>query len=147
MSLQMEFDFAAAAPVHRAASGLSPAQSRSLKGQVSYLSGRAAEASVARHYLRRGYTLREARWRGAGGEVDLIFALGACIVFVEVKASKTHARAAEHLTRRQVQRIFAAASEYIGHCPHGQLTEMRVDLATVDQFGEIETREGLFADF
>lgn len=143
MSLQMEFDFAAARAVP-----LPPvALARRNRGQVSYLCGRAAEEAVARHYQRGGYRLLEERWRCQSGEIDLIFGRGDAIVVVEVKASRSHARAAEHLSDRQLQRIFRAASEYLGHCPKGQLTELRVDLATVNGFGEIETREGLFADF
>lgn len=143
MSLQMEFDFAAAHAVP-----LPPvALARRNRGQVSYLCGRAAEEAVARHYQRGGYRLLEERWRCQSGEIDLIFGRGDAIVVVEVKASRSHARAAEHLSDRQLRRIFRAASEYLGHCPKGQLTELRVDLATVNGFGEIETREGLFADF
>ncbi len=147
MSLQMEFDFAASRTVASAAP-LSPADlARRDKGQVAYLCGRAAEEAVARHYQRGGYRLIEERWRCHSGEIDLIFGRGDAVVVVEVKASRSHARAAEHLSNRQLQRIFRAASEYLGHCPEGQLTELRIDLATVNGFGEIETREGLFADF
>lgn len=143
MRRQVEFDFSAAAP----ASCDPLAQQRSRKGKIAYLTGQAAEAAVARHYVRRGYRVLDQRWRCGSGEVDLIVALGEVVVFVEVKASNTHDRAAAHLSRRQLRRIFCAASEYAGQCPKGQLTEMRIDLATVNGFGEIDTREGLFADF
>jgi putative endonuclease len=44
-----------------------------------------------------------------------------------------------------MQRIHAAAAEFIGAQPYGQLTELRFDLALVDRGGRIEIRENAFA--
>nr|WP_090060741.1 YraN family protein [Celeribacter neptunius] len=100
-----------------------------------------AEESVARDYQARGFTLLEQRWRGAGGEIDLIFEKDGELVFVEVKASKTHARAALLLGPKQIARLSASAEDYIGHLPRGLLTPMRIDVALVDGAGQVEILE------
>ena len=61
---------------------------------TNYLAGLAAEQSVAIQYIRSGHTLLSHRWRGIGGEIDLIFVKAGTCVFVEVKKSKAFARAA-----------------------------------------------------
>ena len=104
----------------------------------NYHAGLSAEQAVERHYCRRGGELRERRWRGRCGEIDLILAEGRRIVFVEVKKSRTHAQAADRLTGRQMGRILRSAEDYLGTCPAGSLTEARVDVALVDAQGAIE---------
>ncbi len=106
--------------------------------RTNYHAGVSAEHSVARHYARLGAVLRETRWRGPGGEIDLIFAEGDGIVFVEVKKSRTHAQAAQRLSQRQMARILLSAEAYLDRCPEGSLTEARLDLALVDACGAIE---------
>lgn len=116
-------------------------EARSLRGQRAYLSGLSAEGRVTDHYLALGYERVEERWRGAAGEIDLIFWKDAVFVFVEVKASKTLASAAEHLRPAQMKRIMRSAEDYIGRQPKGLLSEMRLDVALVDGRGEIEVIE------
>jgi putative endonuclease len=114
------------------------------RGQRAYLAGDAAEDQVARHYEDRGYSIAERRWRGGGGEIDLIFRTGAALVFVEVKHSKTRARAAVRITPAQMHRIYASAGQYLENEPAGQLTESRFDVALVDGSGQIEIIENAF---
>ncbi|WP_226554018.1 YraN family protein [Celeribacter naphthalenivorans] len=117
---------------------------RRIRGEQAYHFGLSAEDIVARHYTERGYELLERRWRGAGGEIDLIFRIGEEgdeIVFVEVKASKTHARASAALGARQQARLCASAEDYIGRLPSGLLTPMRIDVALVNGVGEVECLE------
>ena len=114
-----------------------------MSGAVSYYNGLAAEDQVARRYVDAGLTLAARRWRGLSGEIDLIFRQGAALVFVEVKQAADFARAAERLTVRQMQRIWAAASEFLAAEPGGQDTEVRIDAALVDDAGRIEIVEGL----
>lgn len=115
-----------------------------LAGQRAYLSGDAAEQSVARLYAQRGYQVAERRWRSAAGEIDLIVTGPEGVVFVEVKAARTHDRAAERLSPRQVKRIMAGASEYLACLPTGQLTDVRFDVALADRAGQIEILENAF---
>jgi len=99
---------------------------------------------VARHYADQGLTLRDRRWRGAAGEIDLIAQDGEDLVIVEVKHARTFERAAERLLHRQITRICAAASEYLGSMPLGQRTSVRFDLALVDGQGDVSVIENAF---
>lgn len=114
---------------------------RALRGAMNHQSGLAAEAIVVRSYLAQGRTLAGQRWRGQVGEIDLIFREGDRVVFTEVKKSKTHDMAALRLSHRQMKRLRQTASEFLDGEPRGQLTEMRFDLATVDQAGTVRIIE------
>ncbi|WP_066710987.1 YraN family protein [Celeribacter ethanolicus] len=111
------------------------------RGEKAYHFGLSAEEIVARHYAERSYEVLERRWRGAGGEIDLIFRNGEEIVFVEVKASKTHEAASAALGARQQARLCASAEDYIGRLPTGLLTPMRIDVALVNGVGEVDILE------
>ncbi|MBK5945195.1 hypothetical protein CCR83_01715 [Rhodobacter veldkampii DSM 11550] len=115
-----------------------------MAGAVSYQAGLAAEAQVAAHYQRSGRGIAARRWRGSGGEIDLIARDGAGLIFIEVKKSASHARAAERLSRRQMDRIYASASEFLVGEPLGLNTAIRFDVALVDAVGRIEIVENAF---
>jgi putative endonuclease len=110
-------------------------------GRTAHHSGLAAEDVVASDYARRGHATRSRRWRGSGGEIDLIATDGEGLIFIEVKKAATHAYAAERLSAGQMGRIQASASEYLGGMPLGQLTPCRFDVALVDGAGRIEILE------
>ena len=115
-----------------------PTDDLSLRGLVAYHDGLAAENAVESHYERNGYDIIARRWRGKGGEIDLILRDETGFVFVEVKKARTHAMAAERLSTRQLQRICTAGEEYCGQAVPGQPVDMRVDLAMVDGQGRID---------
>lgn len=112
-----------------------------MSGTMSYHAGRAAEDCVARRYLDMGHRLRARRWRGQGGEIDLILESDEGLVFVEVKKSRNFARAVERLSARQVGRIRDAACEYVAGEPDQMDTSMRFDLALVDGYGALDVIE------
>ncbi|OYU38400.1 MAG: hypothetical protein CFE33_16195 [Pseudorhodobacter sp. PARRP1] len=116
-----------------------------MSGARSYHAGFSAEEQVAQLYDRAGRTVCARRWRGSAGEIDLIARNGAEVIFIEVKQSKTHAQAAQHLTARQIARIYGAASEFLAGEPAGQLTDVRFDVALVDAVGRIEVLENAYA--
>lgn len=116
------------------------------RSQTNHLAGLAAEAIVARDYIARGRQIACQRWRGKGGEIDLVIREGDRVVFTEVKKARTHDIAATRLGPRQIQRLCTAASEFIAGEPRGQLTEMRFDLATVDQAGTVRIIENAFME-
>ena len=116
-----------------------------MTGAVSYHAGKCAEESVAQLYLRGGQQVVARRWRGTAGEIDVIARDGDEVIFIEVKKSRTHAQAAEHLTRRQMDRIWQTASEFLGDEPKGQDTLVRFDVALVDAVGRIEILQNAFA--
>ncbi|MGP1355880.1 YraN family protein [Roseicyclus sp.] len=111
---------------------------RGARGQRNYHAGLSAEEQVARSYERDGHRVRSRRWKGHAGEIDLVLEKAGEIVFVEVKASSTHARAAESLTQRQIGRLLRSAEDYIGRLPRGALTPMRFDVALVDGSGRLD---------
>ena len=116
-----------------------------MSGTVSYHAGFAAEESVARHYARAGHAVIARRWRGQGGEIDVITRSGEDTVFVEVKKSDTHAAAAERVSERQVRRLLDCAGEYMGTLPDGMNSPVRFDIALVDATGRIEIIENALA--
>jgi putative endonuclease len=116
-----------------------------MSGARSFHAGVAAEAAVARHYERSGRRITATRWRSDGGEIDLIARDGAEVIFIEVKQSRSHAEAAQHLSPRQMARIYASASVFLEGEPSGQDTPSRFDVALVDGQGRIEIIENAFA--
>ena len=115
------------------------------RGRRNDLAGRAAEAAVERHYERNGRTVCARRWRGPGGEIDLIARDGAEVIFIEVKQSRSIDAAAWHVSSRQMARIHASAEDFIGREPRGLLTPCRFDVALVDGQGRIEVIENVMA--
>ena len=118
---------------------------RQNRGAMAYQAGLAAEEQVAQVYARAGHRVIARRWRGSAGEIDLIAQDGEGFVFIEVKQSRSHAEAAEHVTRAQIARIFGAATEYVAKAPLGMMTDMRFDVALVDGMGRIEVLENALA--
>jgi putative endonuclease len=117
---------------------------RRQRGARAFRGGAAAEDSVARHYEGSGRVVTDRRWRGTGGEIDLVTRDRDEVVFVEVKQARTLPEAARRLTAGQIARIVTAASEYLGGTPRGQLTACRFDLALVDRTGQVEVVENAF---
>lgn len=115
-----------------------------MSGKLSYAEGIAAEEAVGRLYAMLGYEILEARWRGQGGEIDLIIGDDDGFIFVEVKKAKSHDRALERVRPAQVARIQQTACEYLANAPKGLLSDMRFDVATVDQTGDIRLLENAF---
>ncbi|KKM07588.1 hypothetical protein LCGC14_1732400 [marine sediment metagenome] len=115
-----------------------------MSGPMSYHAGLAAERQVAAQYRARGHEIAGMRWRGKGGEIDVIARDGTGFVFVEVKKSRTHARAADRVTPAQIRRVQMAALEFVGTQTAGIEPDMRFDVALVDATGMIEIRENAF---
>ena len=111
---------------------------------MAHLAGQAAEYRIAQDYERRGFAVARRRWRGGGGEIDLILRHGAGLVFVEVKQARNLARAAESLSRRQIARLCRSAEEFLADEPLGSLTDVRFDVALVDGQGQTRIIENAF---
>jgi putative endonuclease len=136
----MEFDFEAAVAV------VSPIFSARSRGAVGYQAGLSAELRIAQDYERRGYAIARTRWRGRGGEIDLIARDGDGLIFVEVKKSRSFAKAAERLSAAQMARICASAEEFLGTQPRGRLSDVRFDVALVDAMGAVRVIENAFGE-
>jgi putative endonuclease len=121
---------------------VSPARQR--RGKLAYLSGRAAEQGVERHYIQRGQQVLARRWRGLSGEIDLVFDGPDGLIFVEVKCGPTHDLAAERLGPAQRQRICLAVEEYVDQVLGQPFAERHYHLATVDGTGQVAIRDDYF---
>lgn len=99
---------------------------------------------MEQHYRRGGAQILARRWRGRGGEIDLVARDGGELVFIEVKASASFAAAAAMLGPRQAGRIRQAAGEYLAGEPAGALTPVRFDVALLDGSGAIDIIRGAF---
>lgn len=122
---------------------IAPSAEKTRAGQIAYFDGVAAEDTVCRDYRARGYSLIAQRWRGQCGEIDLIFKDHSEYVFVEVKKAKTLDIAATRLSERQLWRIARSAEDYLAHTLKDPFEMMRLDLAMVDQKGDLRILEGL----
>lgn len=120
------------------------ATQRQNRGRMAFHAGLAAECRIEQDYERRGFAVARRRWRGKGGEIDLILRDGSGLVFVEVKHSRSLQRAAESLSPSQMERIYASAEEFLGTEPLGSLTEVRFDVALVDGQGAVQIIENAF---
>lgn len=117
---------------------------RAVRGSVSYHAGESAELRVVTDYERRGFSIAHRRWRGTGGEIDLIARDDEGLVFIEVKKSTSFDMAAARITQRQTQRICASAAQFLENEPGGQLTNVRFDAALVDGTGAVQIIENAF---
>ena len=99
--------------------------------------GRRGERAAARHLRRRGWTIIATRWRGAGGELDLIAARGGVVAACEVKTRGDRDALAEPLTSAQRARMRRAAEAFLAGRPDLGGREARLDLITVHLRGPI----------
>lgn len=124
--------------------GLDAGQARRRRmGKTNYLAGLAAEDSVVRELETRGLKVVLRRWRGKRGEIDIVARDGSCFVFVEVKKARSHEEAAQRLGWAQQQRLYATGEEFLALTPRGTLSDVRFDLALVDQMGRVEILENV----
>ena len=110
-----------------------------MSGLVSYRAGLSAEDAVAARYAAQGGRVIARRWRGGGGEIDLVLEVGGIIVFVEVKQARDLARAATRVSPAQQARLLAAAEVCLASLPGaGAPRDCRFDVALVDGAGRVE---------
>lgn len=136
MGQQLRFDFSTPVPVRD-----DGRRTRAERGATGHRAGLSAEAQVAQDYQRRGYRVAGQRWRGRCGEIDLILQDGDGLIFVEVKKSRSFDRAMQRLSSRQIARLLRAGEEFAGTQPRGSLTEMRFDVALMNEQGMIRVVE------
>lgn len=92
--------------------------------------GTLGESSAAAWYEEMGYEIIQLGYRTRRGEIDVIArAEDGTIVFIEVKTRRGHSfGAAEAVTARKLNRIRAAASEWLMDKPY---TPVRFDVVEV----------------
>lgn len=114
-----------------------------MSGAVSYHAGKAAEEIVAKSYVENGFIEEHRRWKSKDGEIDLIVSKGVQTIFVEVKKSRCFASAAQRITQRQMLRIQNSAARYMSRLPNGLDSDVRFDVALVDERGAIDIIENV----
>lgn len=121
-------------------------RARTGRGRTADLGGRAAEEIAERLYRDLGGQVLARRWRSRAGEIDLVVELGSVTVFVEVKARRALATAAEALRPAQIVRLAAAAELWLAARP---ADACRFDVVVVDGTGRAERIENAlrFDDF
>jgi putative endonuclease len=93
--------------------------------------GRRGEDAAARHLIRRGWRIVARRWRGGGGELDLVAVRRGVVAVCEVKTRGDPAALAEPLTAAQRRRITAAATALLAARPDLAAREARLDVLLV----------------
>lgn len=111
--MQLSFDFDAAPSAPLPSPSIAGTARRTSHGRGRHFSGLAAEEQVKAHYERRGAVCLGERVRTPGGELDLVFAEGTVLVFVEVKRRKVLDAWASPVSPAQWRRLEQAAIHYI----------------------------------
>jgi putative endonuclease len=101
--------------------------------------GRRGERAARRYLTRRGWTILAERWRGAGGELDLVAARGPTVIACEVKTRSDPGALVDPLTVAQRERISRAAQAFVALHPDLGARTLRLDLITVRP-GRLRTR-------
>lgn len=96
-----------------------------------YRLGRLAEAACVWHLRARGYHILATRFRTPAGEIDIVVRRRGIVAFVEVKARRDRATAAESVSPRQRARIRRAAQWYLGARPALAEHGLRFDIMLV----------------
>lgn len=116
-----------------------------MKGARNNLAGHAAEGMALRHYLRAGYEMLAERFRGTYGEIDLIMTKDHSIIFIEVKKSRSFDTAIARVSPAQLGRIMSTAQEYLAQTPAGLASDIRFDIACVNNRGQVSILENALA--
>lgn len=93
--------------------------------------GRRGERAAARYLTRRGWRVIAQRWRGGGGELDLVARRGRTLALCEVKARGDPAALAEPMLAAQRARMARAAEAFLAGRPELAGLEVRLDLIAV----------------
>jgi len=106
-----------------------PKPSTCSQRQAAETRGRDAEASVAAIWEAQGFSILAQRLRTGTGEIDLVVADQATLVFVEVKSRKSFADAAYAVLPRQQSRLWKAADTALASNEAWNRPNIRFDVA------------------
>lgn len=95
--------------------------------RAAFMRGLEAEAAAARLLEGQGFSILACRVRTPLGEIDLVARRQDLLVFVEVKARRSLAVAAEAILPRQRRRIAGAAELFLADHPEFGALDMRLD--------------------
>ena len=115
-----------------------------------HLLGQAAERLAADHLERLGYDIVARNHRTRFGELDIVAADDATLVFVEVKARRGGGRPFDNLherKRRQVRRMAAAFLAEVGDRPRSRALRFDAIGVTLDAAGRLVALDHLEGAF
>ncbi|GAA5264940.1 putative endonuclease [Acidiphilium sp. MT5] len=101
---------------------------RRQKRQAAESKGRRSEALAAQWLSEHGYKILGTRLRTASGEIDLVAQTETVLAFIEVKARASEAAGLDAISRRQQQRLVAAATILLAEHPDWQRPDTRFDV-------------------
>lgn len=95
--------------------------------------GRRGERLAERYLIERGYRLVARNWRWRKGEIDLIVERAGELVFVEVKARRSHrfGMPEESITARKQGKLIQTAYAYLNSVGR-QDAQWRIDVVAID---------------
>ncbi|MFQ5921714.1 MAG: YraN family protein [Anaerolineales bacterium] len=95
--------------------------------------GTHGERVVEKHLVGLGYRILDRNWRWRKGELDLVAEQGEQVVFVEVKARRSHTYGPpeESITRAKREKLIQAAYAYLGSTDR-QDSHWRIDVVAID---------------
>ena len=99
--------------------------------QRAWRLGRIAETLAVWHLRAKGYRIVTRQFRSRVGEIDIIARRGRVLVFVEVKARRDVATAADAISTRQKNRIIRTAEVFVQARPSLALMDERFDAILV----------------
>lgn len=97
--------------------------------------GRWGERAAGRYLVRRGWTVVARRWRGGGGEIDLIVRRRGVLAVCEVKVRRDDTLVHSPVGASQQARIRRATEALLVRHPHLRGHTVRLDLLTVRRWG------------
>ncbi len=109
--------------------------SRAARGARARRRGRRAETIAALLLRLKGFRILARDLRLRAGEIDIVARRGGVIAFVEVKARRDLAEAAESLRARQRARILRAAGAYLAGRPDLRHLSPRFDAVLIGAVG------------
>ena len=93
--------------------------------------GAAGEAAAARWLIRRGWRVLAVRWRGGGGEIDIVAERRGVVAACEVKTRTSADPRAPPIAPAQRRRLVRAAQAWLARHPHYADHAVRPDLIVV----------------
>ena len=97
----------------------------------AFLFGIGAETRAAWWLRLKGYNILAMRYRGGGGEIDLIARRGRIVAFVEVKGRASNDEAILSLTPAKMRKVGRAARAWLAQHPTFMDFVLRLDAVTV----------------
>lgn len=93
--------------------------------------GRFAETIAALYLNLKGYRVVARRFKTPVGELDLVMRRGKTLVFVEVKARRSHDEAILAVSPAARRRLLRAADAFIGRHPEAAALTLRFDVVAL----------------